>query len=66
MLRIILIMYIMKHTGEVIYFDMSKFNNDEEMYRHLWKLMYDIDIPKNDKDFLECIVDYVNGEKILV
>ena len=56
----------MKHTGEVIYFDMSKFNNDEEMYQHLWKLMYDIDIPKNDKDFLESIVDYVNGEKILV
>ena len=44
----------------------AEFNNDEEMYQHLWKLMYDIDIPKNDKDFLESIVDYVNGEKILV
>tara|TARA_B100001121_G_C18224731_1_gene405325 strand:+ start:352 stop:522 length:171 start_codon:yes stop_codon:yes gene_type:complete len=56
----------MKHTGEIIYFDMSKFNNDKEMYEHLWKLMLNIDIPKNDKDFLDSIVDYVNGEKLLV
>ena len=59
-------MFIMDYKGEIINFDMSKFNNDEEMYRTMWKILYNIDIPKNDKDFLEDIVDYVNGEKLLV
>jgi hypothetical protein len=59
-------MFIMNYKGEIINFDMSKFNNDEEMYRTMWKILYNIDIPKNDKDFLEDIVDYVNGEKLLV
>ncbi len=59
-------MFIMDYKGEIINFDMSKFNNDEEMYRTMWKILYNIDIPKNDKNFLEDIVDYVNGEKLLV
>jgi len=59
-------MFIMDYKGEIVNFDMSKFNNDEEMYRTMWKILYNIDIPKNDKDFLEDIVDYVNGEKLLV
>jgi len=56
----------MDYKGEIVNFDMSKFNNDEEMYRTMWKILYNIDIPKNDKNFLEDIVDYVNGEKLLV
>lgn len=59
-------MFIMDYKGEIVNFDMSKFNNDEEMYRTMWKILYNIDIPKNDKNFLEDIVDYVNGEKLLV
>ena len=59
-------MFIMDYKGEIVNFDMSKFNNDKEMYRTMWKILYNIDIPKNDKDFLEDIVDYVNGEKLLV
>ena len=56
----------MSYEGEMVFFDLSKFNQDEEMYISLWKILYNIEIPKNDKDFLNSIVDYVNGEKILV
>lgn len=59
-------MYVMNYKGEIVYFDMSKFSNDEEMYINLWKLLYNINIPKNDKNFAEDILDYVNGEKLLV
>ena len=59
-------MYIMTYLGDIVFFDMSKFNNDEEMYTTLWKLLYNVDIPKEDKDFLEDIVEYVNGDKLLV
>jgi hypothetical protein len=59
-------MYVMNYKGEIVYFDMSKFNNDEEMYTHLWKIVYNIDIPKNDKNFLDDILGYVNGDKLLV
>jgi len=59
-------MFIMNYNGEIINFDVSKFNNDKEMYITMWKILYNIDIPKNEKDFLEDIVDYVNGEKLLV
>ncbi len=59
-------MYIMTYLGDIVFFDMSKFNNDEEMYETLWKLLYNVDIPKEDKDFLEDIVEYVNGDKLLV
>tara|TARA_B100001063_G_C16767564_1_gene559600 strand:+ start:85 stop:255 length:171 start_codon:yes stop_codon:yes gene_type:complete len=56
----------MTYLGDIVFFDMSKFNNDEEMYETLWKLLYNVDIPKEDKDFLEDIVEYVNGDKLLV
>ena len=59
-------MYIMTYLGDIVFFDMSKFNNDEKMYETLWKLLYNVDIPKEDKDFLEDIVEYVNGDKLLV
>lgn len=59
-------MYVMNYKGEIVYFDMSKFSNDEEMYINLWKLLYNINIPKNDKNFAGDILDYVNGEKLLV
>ncbi len=59
-------MYVMNYKGEIVYFDMSKFSNDEEMYINLWKLLYNINIPKNDKNFAEDILDYINGEKLLV
>jgi hypothetical protein len=59
-------MYVMNYKGEIVYFDMSKFSNDEEMYVNLWKLLYNIDIPKTDKNFADDILDYINGDKLLV
>lgn len=59
-------MYVMNYKGEIVDFDMSKFSNDEEMYLNLWKLLYNIDIPKNNKNFAEDILDYINGDKLLV
>ena len=50
-LRIILIMYIMKNTGEVIYFDVSKFNNDEESERTC-QLPALYENPRNSKEKL--------------
>ena len=59
-------MYVMSYNGEIVYFDMSKYTNDGEMYANLWKLVHNIDIPKNATNFADNIVAYINGEKLLV
>ena len=56
----------MSYNGEIVYFDMSKYTNDGEMYANLWKLVHNIDIPKNETNFADNIVAYINGEKLLV
>lgn len=56
----------MTKEGKIIYFDVTKFNSDNEMYERLWKLLYNIDLPKEEVHFLDDIVDYVNGEKSFV
>ena len=59
-------MYIMTKEGKVIYFDVTKFNSDNEMYTTLWKVLYGIDLPTQEVSLLDDIIDYVNGEKSFV
>ena len=36
-------MYIMTKEGKIMYFDVTKFNSEYEMYTELWKLLYGIE-----------------------
>ena len=56
-------MYIMTKEGDILYFDITKFNSDNEMYQTLWKISYGINLPKENENILDSIVEYVNGEK---
>ena len=53
----------MTKEGEIMYFDVTKFNSDYEMYNELWKLLYGIELPKENENFIDSLVEYVNGEK---
>jgi len=59
-------MFIMTKEGKIIYFDITKFNSDNEMYETLWNVLYGIDLPKENDDFIDSLVDYVSGEKNFV
>ena len=56
----------MTKEGKIVYFDVSKFNSDDEMYETLWKELYGIDLPKENDNFIDSLVDYINGEKNFV
>ena len=59
-------MYIRNYKGKIIFFDEKKFINDKEMYKHLWKLKYNITIPEKKCTINERIIEYISGEKNII
>ena len=59
-------MFIFNSKEGYTFFDMSKFNSDEEMYTNLWEQLYDVTISKEEKNTLEDIVDYINNDIFLI
>ena len=59
-------MFIFDIKNGYTYFDMSKFNSDEEMYTKLWEELYNITISKEEKNTVQDIVDYINSDIFLI
>jgi hypothetical protein len=51
-------MYIRNHTGSLIFIDVSKFSNEGEFYKFLWKQKYNIKID-NSTPPTERILNYI-------
>ena len=58
-------MWIRNYEGNLVYFDITKYHNEKDLYIKLWKIKYNIDLDKSNKSktVLRSITDYVNGIK---
>ena len=57
-------MYIRNNKGKLIFVDMSKIKSDKELYCHIWKIKYNIDLIKHKKSFNEDLKSFINGNNI--
>jgi hypothetical protein len=44
-------MWIRNYKGELVYFDITKYHNEEDLYIKLWKIKFNIDILEEEVDF---------------
>ena len=44
-------MWIRNYEGNLVYFDISKYHNEKDLYIKLWKIKFDVDINRNQVDF---------------
>jgi len=44
-------MWIRNHEGKLIDFDISKYNNEKDLYLTLWKIKYNINIKTTKTEF---------------
>lgn len=44
-------MWIRNHKGELVYFDITKYHNEVDLYIKLWKIKFNIDILEEEVDF---------------
>lgn len=59
-------MFIFNKEQGYIFFDMSKFNSDGEMYERLWYHMYNVTISKEEENTVQNVVDYINNDIFLI
>ena len=46
-------MYVINYKNEIVFIDVSKFHDDVELHSHVWKIMYNIEFPKQKQNLLE-------------
>ena len=54
-------MWMRNYQGKVIYFDISKYNNEKDLYLMLWKIKYNINIETNKMDFNKELLSLINS-----
>jgi len=52
-------MYIVNYKGELVFFNIEKYISEYDMYTNLWKIMYNIELPKQNT--LTYIKNYLNN-----
>ena len=53
-------MYIRDHRGHMVIFNWSDYTSETSMYRTLWKVMYNIDLPIHDHTTCSELIHYIN------
>lgn len=54
-------MWMRNYQGKLIYFDISKYNNEKDLYLMLWKIKYDINIETNKTNFNKELLSLINS-----
>ncbi len=52
-------MYIRTHAGQLIRFDWRRYRSEKQMYRVLWKIMYNIDLKEMDIEPNKELIGYI-------
>jgi len=52
-------MYIICANNNIVFVNIKKFLNNEELHSYIWKLKYNIEFAKKEQD----ILGYINGKK---
>jgi len=53
-------MYIRDHRGHMVVFNLNNYTSETSMYRALWKVMYNIDLPNHDCTTCSDLIHYIN------
>lgn len=52
-------MWIRSFTGQLVYFDISKYNSEKELYCALWKIKYNKDISNDKTSFNQELISLI-------
>jgi|UniRef100_A0A6C0C6K6 hypothetical protein len=44
-------MWMRNYQGKIVYFDITKYHNEKDLYCALWKTKFNIDVEQKDMDF---------------
>lgn len=53
-------MYIRDKNGKLVKFEWKKYNSEKQMYKKLWKILYNIELNENDKNMNDYLIQYIN------
>ena len=56
-------MFIRNYKGDIVFFNTEEYNNETDMYRELWKQLYNITIKEDAKNIKKKMIDYVISGK---
>ena len=52
-------MYIRNYEGKIIFFDKNKQAFDYDMYKDLWKILYNVDLDEDKKNVMLDLIDFI-------
>tara|TARA_B100000029_G_C17435445_1_gene909479 strand:+ start:96 stop:317 length:222 start_codon:yes stop_codon:yes gene_type:complete len=62
LLKVILnniIMYIRNYNGEIVFFDRNKYAFEYDMYKELWRILYNIDLDEDKNNVMSDLIDFI-------
>ena len=52
-------MYIRNHIGHLVRFEWRRYRSEKQIYRALWKIMYNIELKDTDDKTNEELIGYI-------
>ena len=62
LLKVILnniIMYIRNYNGEIVFFDAKKYAFEYDMFKVLWRFIYNIDLDEDKDNVMSDLIDFI-------
>jgi len=53
-------MWIRNCKGTIVYLDITKYHNEQDLYKELWKIKYNIIIQNTDNNFNQELMALIN------
>ncbi len=54
-----IIMYIRNYNGEIVFFDRNKYAFEYDMYKELWRILYNIDLDEDKNNVMSDLIDFI-------
>ena len=52
-------MYIRNYEGNIIFFDKNKYAFEYDMYKDLWKILYNVDLDDDKNNVMSDLIDFM-------
>jgi len=59
-------MFLRNSTYKIVAIDPEQFLNEKEFYRYIWKIMFNIDMSKEETSFNDVLLKYIQGSILLI
>ena len=57
-------MHLRNFKGKIVYINEKNYSSERDLYIHIWKIKYNIDIAK--KSSFKNLINYINGDNFFV